>query len=234
MIPLRFIMLVVGQGAFILIFSILTYKMLSRKKETIVVGFSLFLISVIIASILNIIYSFIVDSSFKVVLHLFTNFFNFFGIGFLYITNQIILKSTLIYTFNKRLKYLISYGVILLVGMFIIAFLTTGVVFNNEGFPIWNPYFFLFMVITVYSYSIIPVTYTSWQILKELPKDETKKKYIALFIGTIGLGLLPILVFTANFLNIYMFRIFVSIIYMTILLWTYLFYFALGRNLRNE
>jgi hypothetical protein len=229
-------MLIFGQGAFILIFSILAYKMLSRKRdETTVIGFSLFLISVIIASILNIIYSFIELDSLKLVLHLFTNFFNFFGIGFLYITNQVILKSTLIYSVNSRIKYLTSYGVTLLIGMFLVAFLTTGVVFNPEGFPIWNLYFYLFMVGIVYSGSIMPVTYTSWKILRELPsKDVTKKKYIALFIGTIGLAFLPILVFTSNFLNIYTFRIIVSIIYMTILLWTYLFYYSLGRTICDE
>ena len=227
-------MLVFGQGGVILILSILVYKMLTRKKESIVIVFSLFLISTIIAGILNIIYSFISIYSLKLILHLLTNFFNFFGIGFLYITNQIILKSSIIYTKNNRQKYLITYAVILLGGMFFIAFLTTGVVFDSDGYPIWNLYFYLFMTIIVYAFSIIPVIVTSIQILLEIPKGESKKKYMILLIGTIGISFLPIFIFTANFLNIFLFRIISSVIFLTILLWGYLFYFSLGRNLNNK
>ncbi len=234
MIPPRLMILVIGQGGVVLIFSILAYKMLTRKKETIVIGFSLFLISVIVAGILNIIYSFILDHSLKLILHLLTNFFNFFGIGFLYITNQIILKSTIIYTKKNRQRYLVIYALVLLVGMFLIGFLTTGVVFDSDGYPIWNLYFYLFMTIIVYAFSIIPVNMTSIQILLEIPKGESKKKYIILLIGTIGISFLPICIFTANFLNIFLFRIITSLIFMTILLWGYLFYFSLGKNLKNK
>ncbi|MFW9989202.1 MAG: hypothetical protein ACFFC3_11135 [Candidatus Odinarchaeota archaeon] len=232
--PSRFMTIVIGMGGIILIFSFLTYKMLSRKKETLVYVFSLFLISFILACILNIIHFFIVDYSSRLILHLFTNFFNFFGIGFLYITNQIMLKSSLIYTIESRLKYLITYAVILLGGMFAIALLTKGVTFNSEGSPVWNVYFYVFMTLLVYGFSIIPVNTTTIQIFRRSPKGESKKKYIILLIGIIGFSPLPFLVFTSNYLDILMFRTIVAILFMTILIWAYLFYYSLGKNLKIE
>ena len=231
--PSRVIMIFIGQVGIIIIFTFLTYKILKRNRKILSILISAFLISIIIASALYIIYSLIPENSVKIMLHLFTNFFNFWGIGFLYMTNKILLESETIYRKSKRIQYMISYSLIYLIGMFLVAFLTKdGVTFEASGYPHWNIYFYIFMIVVVYGFSIIPLIITAIKILTKFSKGELRKKYIRLFIGIIGFSPLPILVFTVNFLNISEFRAIVSLLFLTILIWAYLFYSGLGRQIK--
>ena len=225
-------MIFIGQVGIIIIFTFLTYRILQRNRKVLSVLISSFLISIIIGSALNITYSLIPENSVKVVLHIFTNFFNFWGVGFLYMTNKILLESETIYTKSKRMQYMISYSLIYLLGMFLVTFLTNGVVFDASGYPHWNIYFYIFMIVVVYGFSIIPTIITAIKILAKFSKGELRGKYIRLFIGIIGFSPLPILVFTVNFLNIAVFRAIVSLLFLTILIWAYMFYSGLGRQLK--
>jgi hypothetical protein len=228
----RAIMIFIGQGGIIIIFAFLTYKILNRNRKILSILISAFLISIIIGSALNIIYSLIPGNSIKVTLHIFTNFFNFWGIGFLYMTNKILLESQTIYTPNRRLKYLLPFSLIYLVGMFLVAFLTNGVIFDSDGYPHWNLYFYIFMILVVYGFFIFPTVITAIKILTKFSKGELRRKYIRLFIGIIGFSPLPILIFTVNFLNLPEFRTIVSLLFLTILIWAYMFYSGLGRQLK--
>ena len=228
----RAIMIFIGQVGIILIFSFLTYRILKRNRKILSLLISAFLISIIIASALNIAYSLIPEYSLKIILHIFTNFFNFWGIGFLYLTNKILLESQAIYTNRKRIRYLTYYGFIYLIGMFLVAYLTEGVIFDSSGYPVWNIYFYIFMILVVYGFSIIPTIVTAIRILTKFTKGELRSKYIRLFIGIIGFSPLPILVFTANYLNVTEIRAIISLLFLTILIWAYMFYSGLGRQLK--
>ena len=225
-------MVFVGQGGIVIIFALLTIVILKRNRKTLSLLISAFLLSIVIANIINIIYSIISDQTLKIILHIFTNFFNFWGVGFLYITNRILLDSQAIYTLNKRIRYIVYYGIFYLVGMFLVHYFTSGITFESSGYPIWNIYFYVFMIVAVYGISIVPTIITNIKILAKFSKGELRKKYIRLIIGIFGVSPLPILVFTANFLNISEFRTIVSTLFLSILIWAYMFYSGLGRQLK--
>ena len=230
--PSRAITIIIGTGGIIIIFLFLTYRILKRNRNILSILFSAFLVSIIIGSVLNIIYSLIPGNSIKIILHILTNFFNFWGIGFLYIANKILLESETIYKKGKRIRYITYYSLIYLIGMFLVAILTNGVTFDSYGYPEWNIYFYIFMIVVVYGFSIFPTVFTAIKILTKFSKGKLRSKYLRIFIGIIGFSPLPLLIFTVNFLKLPEFRILVSILYLTILIWAYMFYSGLGRELK--
>ena len=79
-------------------FAFLTYRLLKRERTRIINLLITFFCSIIIGNTLNMIYFTFEDKALIIWFHLATNFFNFFGIGFLYVANQIIIGSQIIKT----------------------------------------------------------------------------------------------------------------------------------------
>ncbi len=223
----RFVLVYVVQIPIVLVFTYLAIRVLKKKQKYSYV-LSFFYINVIIGNILNMIYALIDNLPLVLILHGMTNFFNFFSLGFLYIVNKIILETSLVYTKEQRLKYIISYGLTLGIGMVIlIAF--QGVSLNVQNQIVWNLYMFLFMMIVVSGFGIVPTLNTSYKILKESTSKEFKRKFIYYYIGLAGLFSIAYMIFFTNFLNNSLFRLITTVYGITIILYLFLIYFGLTR-----
>ncbi|MBD3211737.1 MAG: hypothetical protein GF311_03940 [Candidatus Lokiarchaeota archaeon] len=229
----RVILTFVVQAILSLVFGYIAQSILRRKKNQLNKYFALFFIFLTVGNVINIIYVLIFAYSglgdIVVILHLITNFFNFFGLGFLYVVNQIILKSAMVFSKKDIMRYLIGYGVILIVGSIIIQ-LFDGVSMSSSGYPVWSIYYFIFILSITIIIALIPIIISSFRIYQQLEGKEIKRRYLSFFAGILGLIPLLITIFISNYLNIANMRTIVSFVSVSMILWVLLIYYGLRRR----
>jgi hypothetical protein len=229
----RVILTFVVQAILSLVFGYIAQSILRRKKNQLNKYFALFFIFLTVGNIINIIYVLIFAYSglgdIVVILHLITNLFNFFGLGFLYVVNQIILKSAMVFSKKDIMRYLIGYGLILIVGSIIIQ-LFDGVSMNPSGYPVWSIYYFIFILSITIIIALIPIIISSFRIYQQLEGKEIKRRYLSFFAGILGLIPLLITIFISNYLNIANMRTIVSFVSVSMILWVLLIYYGLRRR----
>ncbi|MHA1824863.1 MAG: hypothetical protein ACTSXM_13485 [Promethearchaeota archaeon] len=226
----RIILVYVIQGSIVFFFSILTTQLLRRNRSlqtNLLVGF---LISVIIGNITNMVYALLENESLIIFLHLFVNFFNFYGLGFLYILNRIFLDSEIVYSRGRQIKYMLIYGSFYIIGMFSIG-LSGGVTLSNLSYPVWNVYFYIFMLTIVFGFGIFPILATSVKILRKMEAKNLRRRFLQYFFGVLGMASVVLLIFTINFWNDNNLRTLVSIYSISTALWVWLIQRGLGRKL---
>jgi len=225
------IILVYGiQGLIIFFFSILVVQLFRRDRTYQTNLLVSFLISVIIGNVTNMVYAVLENGILIIFLHLCVIFFDFFGLGFLYILNRIFLDSEIVYTRKRQIKYLLIFGSIYLLGMFSIG-LNGGVTLSNFNYPVWNVYFYIFMLAIVFGFGIFPILVTCIKILRKMEAKNLRRRFLQYFFGVLGMTSVVLLIFTINFWNDNNLRTIVSIYSISTTLWVWLIQRGLGRKL---
>jgi MFS family permease len=226
----RIILTYIIQVPIVFFFSILAIQLLRRNRSlqtNLLVGF---LISVIIGNITNMVYAVLENEFLIIFLHLCVNFFNFYGLGFLYILNRIFLDSEIVYSRDRQIKYMLIYGSFYIIGMFSIG-LNGGVTLSYLSYPVWNVYFYIFMLGTVFGFGIFPILNTSIKILRKIQAKNLRRRFLQYFFGVLGMASIILLIFTINYLNDNNIRTIVSIYIISTTLWVWLIQRGLGRKL---
>ncbi|TXT63459.1 MAG: conserved membrane protein of unknown function [Promethearchaeota archaeon] len=231
----RIVLTFIVQTILILTFGYIGTNIMKRKKTKLNLYFSMFFFSLTIGNIINIIYVLIYaygGTSLElvvVIMHLITNFFNFFGLAFLFVVNQIILKSAMVFTQKDILRYFLIYGGILIVGTILIQ-IFEGVTMSSSGYPKWSIYYFLFILLSVVGIALFPILNTSYKIFNQLEGEEIRRRYLYFLLGIFGLSPLLVVIIFSNLLDIPIFRTITSILSISMILWVILIYYGLRRQ----
>ena len=230
----RLIIVYISLPIIAIFFLYLAYKILKRSKERISRIFGTFYISSALGNIINMIYAPLDVEVFEpliIILHVFTLFFIFFGFVFIVISNLIILSSTISFTTKKQNLLIVIDGILLAGMVLFIPF--GGIDANIEGYPVWHPFFFLY-VISVVSLNIgFPILYTSYRIYQNFSSEILKKRWSYYIIGLIGLMALLYGIIIANFLDIGIIRVINTVYSLTVIIWVLLIYYGIGKQLKN-
>jgi hypothetical protein len=229
----RILQLFVIQLIIALFFVYLAFRILKKNKSRLNISFSLFYILTAIGAFINIIYSVIDNEIAVTTLNFITNFCVSFSLIFLYTTNQIILKSEVVFTKKDQLKITVLYGILLFLTVLFYPF-GQGVIINESTNwkPLWKLPFFLYVVAIDTIIATIPILLTSIKIFREFKDEDLKKRWIFFLIGLGGLFAYMYGVFLNNFLNQSLFRTIFTIYSLTVVLWVYLIYYGIGRQIK--
>lgn len=239
----RFI-IIFALGILALFFSIIAFQILRRKRQRFHIITSGFYISLSIGFVLNMVYAAISDNLAILILNFLTNFFIFFGVVFLFIVNNIILESTLIYSIKRQNRYILLYGILLFIGMLILVLV--GLKFDHpdepflgvqiiNGAPQWGLIFFSYIVLMMTSFTIVPIIYTNFKIYSRFETKALKRKWIAHLIGFLGLSVDFYILIIYNLLDSEVFktiRSIISIFSISVIIWGYLMYRGIGIKLK--
>ena len=216
-----------------LFFLYLIFKILKKNKSRLNITFSLFYLFPAIGLFLNIIYSLIDSEIIVLLLNFLTNFSISFGVIFLYNTNKIILESGVVYSKHEQLKIVILYAILLFLMIIFYPF-GQGVIIN-EGTnwkPVWKLPFFIYLIAILTIFALIPVLRTSIKIYGAFKDEDIKKRWRFFLIGVIGLFVYMYVGFLNNLINDDLFRIIFSIFGLTFIIWVYLIYYGIGRQIK--
>ena len=227
-----------------LYFSIIAYKILKRKRQRLNIITSGFFISLSIGFILNMVYWVMSDRLAILILNFLTNFFIFFGVVFLFIVNMIILESTLIYSVKRQFRFILLYGILLFMGMLILV--VFGEIYDNStepflgvqiinGAPKWGLIFFIYVILIMSSFTIIPIIYTNFKIYFRFETKTLKRKWFCHLVGFLGLSVIFYLMSIYNLLDPIedaSFRSIISIFSISVIVWGYLMYIGIGTKLK--
>ena len=183
------------------------------------------------ASILNMIYAPLTDTTTILFLNYFTNFFTCFGAIFVLVVNMVILESTIIFPVKRQNRYIILYGLLLLIGM--IPFYVLGGVKIDANKPRFNIYFLIYVIAFQASFVVIPIIYTSLKIYKSFETKTLKKKWRYYFIGSLGAFSIPYSIWVSNYLFDFSVRLIVGLYAISMILWGYLMYYGIGFKLKQ-
>ncbi|TFF90021.1 MAG: hypothetical protein EU548_05160, partial [Promethearchaeota archaeon] len=145
-----------------LFFLYLIIKILRKNHSRLNISLSLLYILTGLGILLNLIYSLIRNDIIVVVLNFITNFSTCFGLIFLFSTNQIMLKSEIIFTKTKQALIVTFYGILLF--LMIIFYPFGGGVTINESTdwkPVWNFPIFIYLTLVITICAVIPIIITS-------------------------------------------------------------------------
>lgn len=229
----RIVLTFIFQIIVVIVFGYLGYSIFTRRKNRMNKYFAVFFILLTLGNIINIIYvliyGFIGLESVVVYLHLSTNFLNFLGLPFLYIVNQMILKSSIVFSIDRIKKYLVPYILILIIGTILIQ-IFDGVTWDPFGYPHWSLTYFLFALILSIGLAMIPALVISFKVYAQLNEKQVKRRYLFFLVGTIGLTLLLVIIYFSNFLNVMILRSILSIISLSMIIWVIFIYYGLRRS----
>lgn len=185
------------------------------------------------ASILNMIYATLTDRTIILTLNYFTNFFTCFGAIFVLVVNMVILESTIIFSIKRQNRYIIVYGLLLLIGM--IPFYALKGIWIDEVLyaPRFSIIFLIYVIAFQASFVVIPIIYTSLKIYKSFETKALKKKWLFYFIGSLGAFSIPYLIWINNYVFNDNFRLIVGIYAISVILWGYLMYYGIGFKLKQ-
>jgi len=232
-------------GILVFYFSIITYKVLKRKRQRLNFVISGFFISLIIGFILNMVYAAMTDRMTILIFNFLTNYFIFFGPVFLLIVNMIILESTLIYSVKRQNKYILFYGILLFAGMLLLVLL--GEIFDTPNVPFlgvkiinnapqWGPIFFAYVALIMSIFTIIPINYTNFKIFFQFETKALKRKWFFYLFGFLGLTAILYLSIIVNLLdaNIYAgVRSIITLSISSVIIWGYMMYYGIGIELKK-
>lgn len=231
--PSRFIMIYIAQSIFVVYFTLITLQILKRKRQRLNVIFSFFFITIIIANILNMIYATMTNEVIILIFNFFTNFFLCFGPIFILVVNMLILESTIIFSVKRQNRYILYYGLLLLLGM-AIFYIFGEVSVTNEFRPKFSPIFLIFILIITAALVVIPIIYTSMKIYFSFETKALKRKWIFYVIGFIGSISIAYLFFVNNYLDNANFRLLIAIYSISVIFWGYLMYYGIGFKLKKQ
>ncbi len=214
-------------------FTLITLQILRRKRQRLNVIFSFFFITIIIANLLNMVYATMTNETIILILNFFTNFFLCFGPIFILVVNMVILESTIIFSVKRQNRYILYYGLLLLLGM-AIFYIFKGVSVTSEFRPKFSPIFLIFILIITAALVVIPIIYTSLKIFFSFEMKALKRKWIFYVIGFLGSISIAYLVFINNYLDNDGFRLLVAIYSISVILWGYLMYYGIGFKLKKQ
>jgi hypothetical protein len=127
---------------------------------------------------------------------------------------------------------MLLYGVVAFLGMMIILVFFQGVTLP-QGYPIWNLYFFIYVVSISASFAVIPFIRTSIKIYFSFDTKALKKKWFYYIIGSIGAISIGYMAWIHNFLDDPNFRLILTIYGPSNLFWGYLIYYGIGIKLKQ-
>ena len=229
----RFIMIYIAQSIFVVYFTLITLQVLRRKRQRLNVIFSFFFITIIIANILNMIYATMTNETIILIFNFFTNFFLCFGPIFILVVNMLILESTIIFSVKRQNRYILYYGLLLLLGM-AIFYIFGGVSVTSEFRPKFSLIFLIFILIITAALVVIPIISTSLKIFFSFEMKALKRKWIFYVIGFLGSISIAYLFFVNNYLDNANFRLLIAIYSISVILWGYLMYYGIGFKLKKQ
>ena len=224
-------------------FLIIAYRILKRGKQRLNIIFSGFFISVSIGLIINMVYAVIENTAVVLVLNVLTNYFIFFGIVFLFIVNMIILESTLVFSVKRQNRYIVLYGIVLLVGMLTLVLI--GIIETSctgetligvevkDGAPKWGIIFFTYVVFIITGFTIIPIIYTNLKIYFRFETKSLKRKWFCYLIGSFGMIIIFYFMCVNGLVADEGFRLIVGILGISVIIWVSLMYYGLGTRLKK-
>ncbi|MFX1393219.1 MAG: hypothetical protein ACFFAH_06535 [Promethearchaeota archaeon] len=175
----RFLSIYIGFGILIAFFLILIFKILRYNRTRTILTFSGFYILVCIALILNFLYASIFDKEIVLILHYITIYFIFFSGIFIVNFCIILLKDVEKFTLKKQVIITIIYAIVLCITFLI----PNGVIINDDWRPVWNLYYFLYLIILNFTTGFIPTIYYCIKIFKSLDDNFLRNKWIFFIIG---------------------------------------------------
>ena len=218
------------QGFLCVFFCFLAYKIIKRNKKRLNATLSGFYLSVALAMALNVIYASLKSELVVKILNLTTNYSLCMSAIFLMLFNLIMYKSEKAITQKKELAIVLIFGCLLF-----LTFLIPNNVTINETtnwIPVWNFTYYIYVIIIITVANIIAI-YLSFKIYLDIQDKQLKKKWLLFMIGTFGLIITLCGAFTANFLNILIFRTIWNYYSLTIVLWASLIYYGVIRQLEQ-
>ncbi len=235
--PIRVITIYGAQGLVFAWFAYLAYRILKRDRKRLNLIFSGFYLSVVVGTLFNFIYGPIANEQIVVILNYFTNFGAFYAPIFFVVFNLILLKSEKVITPAKQLMIFIGYGVYMFCMIFfVLAGAGWGVSLNvsTNWSPVWHLPFFLYMILGVTLFTILPLLYLSFQIYKKFEDEELKKKWKFFIFGVIAFIIFMYTIFFSNFLNNPTVRTLIGPIGVILaLIGGYMMYTGVGRQLEK-
>ena len=204
----RFIQVYVVQLGMGIFYFIIGLMILKRDTKRLNQLFATFYILSASAAIINVIYASIFIIPVVKYLHFLTYFLFCFAIVYLLIFNLIILKSEKLFTIKKHNIIAGTYAVSLLILILIPGGITINKSTNWK--PVWSLPFLIYALIVI-SCAIIPTTYFSIQVYRELEDKFVKKKWAFYIIATLIYFAILYVASISNYLNDPTFRLITSI-----------------------
>ena len=199
-----------------------------RKRSRLNTTFSLFFVSIALGLLINAAYvlinAIVLSEPLALLLNYISGFLIFYGPIFMLATNFILLHSGATYSLKSELKLVLSYAVVL--GFMAIFYFFDGIEFNESTnwSPEWSLPYFIYIVVVVSGFAVIPTLYTSVKILKTMEDKQLRKRWIRLMISLIGLFTYLYLAFLSNYMNTANLSSLLSIYAITVPLWVWLIY----------
>ncbi|MFO8017440.1 MAG: hypothetical protein R6U96_02295 [Promethearchaeia archaeon] len=214
-----------------LFFLYLSYRILKKNRSRLNITFSLFYIFPAVGLLLNVVYSLIDIESVVVTLNFLTNFCISFGVIFLYCTNKILLESQMVFSKKDQLKVVLIYAGLFALMAILYPF-GQGVTINEgtEWKPVWELPLLIYVFILL-SIALILILSTSIKIIKQFKDDTLRKKWRFFIIGVVGLFIYMFGAYLSNYVNQPAFRTGFSLFGLTVILWIYLIYYGIGRQI---
>jgi hypothetical protein len=216
----------VGMAIFNIFLILLVLRRDTKKLNKVFCGF--YLCSAI-GLIINAIYAALHVNPLVLILHFITYYLFCLAFVSLLIFNLILLKSEKLVTPKKQLAILLVYGGLLI----ILAFIPNGITIDasTDWKPRYSLIFFIYAISVVSCVGIIPITYYAIEIYKKIEDDTVKKRWIMYFVGMFIYFVIFYLTSLSNYLNIQTFRVFISIISLSLFVAILLVYLGVGRQL---
>lgn len=232
-------------------FSLLTYRILKRRRQRLNLIFSGFFISMIIGFIFNMIYAAIPpappqsNETVILILYFLANFFVIFGLIFILIVHLVIIESTIIYSVKRQNRFIVIYGIVLFFAMLTLILL--GIRFDDPNNPVfgidltpqvgtvpqWGLVFFICIISIMTAFSIIPIIRTSFKIYTSFETNALKRKWYYYFIGSLGLIVMFYFMLIDNLYLGDVFRTITLILGVSVIVWGYLMYYGIGFKLKQ-
>lgn len=232
---MRFITIYVAQGLICGWFAYLAYRVLKRDTKRLNLIFSGFYLSAIVGIIFNFIYGPIANVQVVLILNYLTNFGVFYAPIFFVVFDLILLKSEKVITTTKQLLIFIGYGIYMFCMIFfVLAGTGWGVTLNAEWSPVWHLPFFLYVILGVSIFTIVPLMYYSFRIYNKFEDEQLKKKWKFFILGVCALIGFMYGIFFSNFLDISGLRIIIGVIGVILaIIGGYLMYNGVGKQLEK-
>ncbi|MFX1303974.1 MAG: hypothetical protein ACFFBV_08585 [Promethearchaeota archaeon] len=233
--PIRLVTIYGAQGLVCVWFAYLAYRVLKRDRKRLNLIFSGFYLSTVVGTIFNFIYGPIADVQVVLILNFFTNFGVFYSPIFFVVFDLILLKSEKVITTTKQLLIFIGYGIYMFCMIFfVLAGTGWGVSLNPKWQPVWHLPFFLYVILGVSIFTIVPLMYFSFRIYNKFEDEQLKKKWKFFILGVCALIGFMYAIFFSNLLNIDIVRTVVGAIGVILgIIGGYLMYIGVGRQLEK-
>ena len=229
--PARLATVLIFYPVMAIIFVIIAIRILKRNRKRLNLTFSGFYFTVALGVAFNLTYALLRNELIVLTLHYFATFFVGFSLIFLLITNRLLLQSGTVYSLRQQFNQTIIYA-IFLAGLFV--FLPfRGVIINSstEWRPEWNLFFYLYVTAIQTGFTVIPIIFTSFKIFFKMEQKQIRRRWMYFILGIFGLLLSMYLTFLSNFLNNDLFRLISTLYAITIVLWAFLIYIGIGKQL---